>query len=246
VPYLELEPGDRVPVHFTVEVPSSVAPGDHNVLVFFESFELPTGGADAMTQVSGRIGSRVTLRVKGTIVEKLEVRPFNVPSFVIGSEVPYQFVVRNVGNVDQRIGARVMLLDRGDNALVQSLAINGGTVFAGSNRESSGTLIAQKMPLGQFKVRLDVSQVDENGKAVNAGADTITEERSVWLVPMWLIITLVALGIIIIVSIIWAIAARFTRQSDTRKAERQAAAVAAPSAPPANDAGAYYDPEKGE
>jgi hypothetical protein len=247
IPYIELKPGERVPVRFTVEVPPNVPPGDHNVLLFFESFELPTGESAAMTQVSGRIGSRVTLRVEGTLVEKLELRPFNVPAFVLGSEVPYQFVVRNIGNVDQRIGARVMLLDRGDNAVQQLTAINGVTVFAGTNREASGTLVAQKMPLGPFKVRVDVTPVDDNGKAVNAGADTITEVRDVWLVPMWLIFLLGALVVVAIISIVWALAARFTRRADARKSERDGA-PAEPAAPvaPADEASTFYDPEKGE
>jgi hypothetical protein len=246
IPYLELKPGERVPVKFTIEVPSNVTPGDHNVLIFFESFELPTKGATSQTQISGRLGARVTLRVKGALVEKLEVRPFNVPSFVIGSEVPYQFVVRNVGNVDQRIGGRVMLLDRGDNTIAQQTAINGVTVFGNTNREATGTLVANKLPVGPFKVRIDVTKVDDTGHAVNAGADTITEVHDVWLVPMWLLVLLGIIVVLVVVRIIWSIAASATRTSDARKLDKAAAApvVAAPVA--AEPDGTYYDPDKAE
>ncbi len=247
IPYLELKPGEKVPVRFTIDVPSTVAPGDHNVLLFFESFDLPTAGSSAMTQVSGRIGARVTTRVSGSIVEKLEVRPFNVPAFVIGSEVPYQFVVRNVGNVDQRVGARVLLLDRGDNEVQQQTAINGITVFAGTNHEATGTIIAQKMPFGPFRVRIDVTGVDDTGKAVKGGADTITEVRSVWLVPVWLLILFGVLAAVVLISIIWAIAARVTRRSDSRKAEMTASGSTSsePIAADVND-GTFYDPDQGE
>jgi len=252
IPYLELKPGERVPVDFTIEVPSNVLPGDHNVLIFFESFELPTKGATSQTQISGRLGARVTMRVKGTLVEKLEVRPFNVPSFVIGSEVPYQFVVRNVGNVDQRIGGRVMLLDRGDNEVTRQTAINGVTVFGGTNREATGTLVATKLPVGPFKVRIDVTKVDDQGHAVNAGADTITEVRNVWLVPLWLLVALGAIVVLLIGRLFWSFVARATRRTDARAAVATAPG-AAPAAPAASatptephDSSSYYDPEKGE
>jgi hypothetical protein len=259
IPYIDLAPGERVPVKFTVEVPPTVAPGDHNVLIFFESFELPTKTTTSQTQISGRLGARVTLRVQGTIVEKLEVRPFNVPAFVIGSEVPYEFTVRNVGNADQRVGARVMLLDRGDNVVAQQTAINGVTVFAGTNREATGTLVASKLPVGPFKVRIDVTKVDDNGHAVNAGADTITEAHDVWLFPLWLIVLIGVFAVLVVVRIIWSLAAGATRRSDARRAEKAAAAAiaaestAAPAQSPSptptpalTPDETYYDPEKGE
>ena len=252
IPYLELPPGERVPVEFTIDVPSNVPPGDHNVLIFFESFELPTTGATSQTQISGRLGARVTLRVRGTVVEKLEVRPFNVPSFVIGSEIPYEFMVRNIGNVDQRIGGRVMLLDRGDNEVMRQTAINGVTVFSGTNREATGTLVASTLPVGPFKVRIDITKVDDSGHAVNSGADTITEVRDVWLVPMWLLVTLVIIIVLVVVRVIWSIAARFTRSSDARRVNKAAAAAAAavsspPTAPPVSEPDStYYDPDRGE
>ena len=248
IPYLELKRGERVPVRFTIEVPGSVPPGDHNVLIFFESFELPTQGSTSQTQISGRIGARVTLRVKGTVVEKLEVRPFNVPAFIIGSEIPYDFMVRNIGNVDQRVGGRVMLLDRGDNEVTRQTAINGVTVFANTNREASGTLVATKLPVGPFKVRIDITKVDDTGHAVNAGADTITEVRNVWLVPMWLLVLVGVIVVLVVVRVIWSLAAGATRRSDARKAEKSAAATAAAAqsaqAPPHDET--YFDPDKGE
>jgi len=247
IPYLELEPGERIPVRFTVEVPSNVPPGDHNLLLFFESFVLPTKGESSLAQVSGRIGARVTMRVEGTVVERLEVRPFNVPSFVIGGEVPYQFLVRNVGNVDQRVGAHVMLLDRNDNEIQRQTAINGLTVFAGTNREATGTLIAQKIPFGPFKVRIDVAQVDDSGNAVNSGAGTITKERDVWLVPLWLLILLGVFAAIVVTAVIWSVSARATRRLDARRAEKasNADSVAEPVEFDAPDA-TFYDPDSPE
>jgi hypothetical protein len=216
IPYLELKPGQRVPVKFSFTVPAGVAPGDQNVIIFFESFEMPKAGQGAQTTVSGRLGARTQLRVEGTVVEKLEVRPFTVPAFVIGGSVPYSFLVRNLGNVDQRVGARALLLDRNRNEVAKQIAIDGRTVFAGKNLEATGTLVAEKMPIGRFTVRLDLSKVDDLGNAVNAGKDTITDIRDVWLVPLWLLILVGVLLALALVRLIWWIAARSTRNKRSR------------------------------
>jgi hypothetical protein len=212
IPYIELKPKERIPVRFSITVPPSVPPGDHNVIIFFESFEPPKPGEGAQSNISGRLGARVTLRVAGDLVHKLEVRPFSVPQYVIGGTVPFDFVVRNLGNVDQRVGARVLLLDRNDNEIQRKTAIDGLTVFAGRNLEASGTLLAERMPFGQFKVRLDVSPVGDDGKATSGGADTITETRTVWLIPFWVLGLVAALVIVIVVRVIWVLAANATRR----------------------------------
>jgi hypothetical protein len=218
IPYLEVAPGQRIPVQFSVMVPPDVAPGDHNLVIFFESFEPPKPGQGAQSSVLGRLGARVTLQVAGELVRKFEVRPFNVPTHVIGGEVPYNFLVRNTGNVNQRIGARVLLLDRNDNEVVRKTAIDGVTVFAGTNMEASGTLIADKMPIGPFKLRLDVSPVDDTGKATSGGADTISESRTVWLIPYWLVVLVAVVIVLVFVRIIWVVAARSTRARQARSA----------------------------
>lgn len=224
VPYIEIKPQQRVPVSFKIRVPEGVAPGDHNLVIFFESFETPAPGEGAKSSVVGRLGARVRMRVAGEFVRKLEVRPFNVPSYVLDTQVPFNFTVRNLGNVDQRIGARVLLLDRGNNEIERRTAIDGVTVFAGTNLETSGTVKVSGFPVGPFKVRLDVSPVDDAGKALNAGADTITQSMDVWVVPIWTIVVAALIVLALFVWIIWSIAAKATR----RKAEQ--------NVPPATDA----------
>ena len=211
---------------FSITVPPAVPPGDHNVLLFFESFVAPKPGQGAQSNVSGRLGARVTLRVAGQLVNKLEVRPFNVPAYVLGGEIPYDFMVRNSGNTDQRVGAIVRLLDRNDNEVQRRAAIDGVTIFAGTNKEATGTLIVDKMPLGPFKVRIDVSQVDDQGKAVNSGADTITESHEVWLIPYWLIVLVAVIVVLVLVRIVWVIAARSARRRLQREQQRAADAEA--------------------
>lgn len=232
IPYLELKPKERVPVKFSIAVPPSVPPGDHNVIVFFEAFETPESGQVTQSTVAGRLGARVTLRVKGEFVRGLEVRPFNVPAYVIGGEIPYDFMVRNTGNLDQRVGARVLLLDRGGNEIQRRTAIDGTTLFANTNREATGTLLAEKMPVGPFQVRIDVSPVDETGKATNSGSNTITQSHEVWLVPYWLIVLVAIIIVLVVGRIFWVIAMFFARRGAAREQEKKDAA---------NDATRYMD-----
>lgn len=212
VPYIEIKPKQKAPISFKVLVPEGVTPGDHNFVIFFESFEPPVPGQGSRTSVVGRLGSRVTVRVKGPFVRKMEVRPFNVPAYVLDSQVPFDFTVRNLGNLDQRVGARVLLLDRGDNEVQRKTAIDGLTVFAGSNLEASGTVKVAGFPMGPFKVRVDVSPVDDAGTALNAGAETITQVHDVWVIPVWSIVVAVVLVLALFVWIIWSAAARATRR----------------------------------
>jgi hypothetical protein len=217
IPYIELPPGKRVPIKFSFLVPPGVPPGDHNVLIFFESFEPPKVGQNSQSVISGRLGARATLRVNGTLVNKLEVRPFIVPAWVIGNQIPFDFTVRNLGNTDQRVGARVLLLDRNDSEVNRQTAIDGTNVFAGTNLEASGTAVAAEHSVGPYKVRIDVSPVGDDGRATNAGADTITEERTVWLIPMWLIYAVIGLVVVLIGLIVWLIV------WSSRKRKRRAA-----------------------
>lgn len=210
IPYLELDPGERVPVAFDVSVPSGIAPGDHNVMVFFEMAELPKDNSETTQMlVSGRIGSRVTLRVNGQVVDRVEVRPFVVPSIVFGPQVPFSLTVRNAGNVDRRITVKTMLLDRSDQVVSEVAGIEAQTVFAASNLDASGTVAASRMGFGPHTVRVEAMRVDDNGALLDAGKDTVVVTRPVWVLPIWL---LVAAGVIVLL-IIGALAATLRRRT---------------------------------
>ncbi|NTU72346.1 MAG: hypothetical protein HGB10_11095 [Coriobacteriia bacterium] len=227
IPYLELAAGEKVPIEFSLSVPRDTAPGDHNILIFFESFDLP-GGANSQSVISGRLGARIQLKVAGERFKKLEVRPFNVPTFVINGAVPYDFTTMNLGNTDVRVGARVLFLDRNGNTLAEQTPINGRTLFAGSNTLSTGTVMAQGLALGPHTVRLDVTEVDDEGNAINQGADTINQEKSVWLIPLWLIIAVGAFVVLVFVRAIWSASARNTQRKAERAADEERARALQP------------------
>lgn len=220
IPYIELKPGERRAIHFAIETPVGTAPGDHNLLVFFEMFEQPEGG-ESKALVSGRIGARVTLRVEGTLVERIEVRPFEVQGFVIGNAVPFSFLLRNMGNTDRRVTADTLLLKSNGTEVGKGQPVGAQLVFAQRNREASGTLVAQGSPLGKYTVRLDVVPVDDEGQILDAGRDRVSIERTVWFVPVWL----VAAAALFLVLLFGRAMVVFMGKRARRRAEDDAAAA---------------------
>lgn len=191
-PYLEMKPKQRILVRFNFEVPSGVPAGDHQVLVFFEMFDFAQGGG-MLSTVSGRVGSRVRVRVQGTIVEKVTVQPFNVRGLVIGDLLPYDFVVRNDGNVDKTVSAKLEILDAGENVLQKSTVMTETTLYSRSMAEQGATLVLKGVGIGRFTARLTATypkEPDAQGEAVTV---EIVKDRTIWVLPLWLVIGAVLL-----------------------------------------------------
>jgi hypothetical protein len=224
IPYLELKPKQRVPIKFSVRVPADSSPGDHNIMLFFEMFSGQGIGKGAGTEISGRIGTRIQLRVKGDLVQRLDVSRYAVPAFVIGDQVPAQFTVHNAGNTDERVVATLQLLDRNDDPVLDLKPINNRLVFAQKNFEASGTLLSSTQLIGPYTARLQVVPVNEEGQPLNSGKDTIIEKRAVWIIPLWLVIVVAVIAVLLVLWIVW---------SAGRRSAAKRAAKAAAVTPPA-------------
>jgi hypothetical protein len=189
VPYIELDPNERKHVEFTFEVPEGVPPGDHQILLFFEMAPPKNVSADkAHAVVSGRLAARIRIRVKGEIVERLLIKPFVVRSFIIGDRVPYSYAVRNEGNIDKIVQATVTLQAPSGAELVSQQATET-TVYAGAMAENAGVLRPGGMMLGKHTVRLEVEYPREG--AQTDIRERLTEQRTVWVVPLWLAIAVI-------------------------------------------------------
>ncbi|KAF0208714.1 MAG: hypothetical protein Q8S43_07415 [Actinomycetota bacterium] len=215
-PYIDLKPGQRVPVHFEFEVPDGVPPGDHQIMLFFQMMAGEAPKDSSGTAVSGRLGSRIRVRVKGDIVERLEVRPFAVRNFIIGDTIPYTLLIRNDGNIDKTVNGRVMLLDGSENELESSAVATETTIFAGSNVELSGSL--GKGRIGRYTARFEMKYPKEGSDS--GVAERIVKDRTVIIIPMWL-----AVGLILVVggAALWA-SWRMSVKAAERRIRRERAA----------------------
>jgi hypothetical protein len=180
-PYLELDVGERVPISFEFSAPSGTPPGDHNTIIFFEMFDLAEGGDGMAAQVAGRLGARVALRVTGQVVEKMTIRPFEVPGFVIGTDIPFRFRVNNEGNLNKRIEVTAAVLSRSEQAVVNSVVATDTAVYANSSREFTGVLDTVSARLGPHTVEVRTTYLEDGAQIPSE----LIEERTVWIVPLW-------------------------------------------------------------
>lgn len=233
-PYLELKPGDRIPVRFTFETPENAVPGDHPVVLFFEMFDFVKNKDGAVSQVSGRLGTRVRIRVRGQFVEQLDVRPFGVQGFALGStsiilgdKVPWVFTARNEGNIDKIVNADVVVLDGNENQVAASRVMTETTLYAGTVSEAQGAL---KPPasFGRYAIKATLSYKKE-GADPNAPEVKIEKVRTFWLLPAWLPI---ALGAVLGLIALWLMWRSSVRKFAKKLAEKQQTAADTPPVAP--------------
>lgn len=231
-PYLELQPGARVPVRFVVQTPNGALSGDHQILLFFEVFDFQKNARGAVSQVSGRLGARIKVRIKGEITENLDVQPFVVPQFVLSGTLPYGFSVHNGGNVDKKVSARVSVLDRNESEQIDSNAMTDTPVYAGTSREQSGTIGVDGLVPGSYTVRL-IATYSKEGAAAQPG--TITKDRQVWVLPLWIVIAAAVFVVVLLGALVWRLALAVSR----RKVHRELGLTppGATESPAAYDAG---------
>jgi len=183
-PYLEMEPGERVPIRFEFSPPQGTPSGDHNVVIFFEMFELAQGSEGAAAQVSGRLGTRIALRVTGEVIERLTIRPFEVPSLRIGNSVPFTFTLNNGGNTNKRVAVTAELLDSSERTVVASVVASDTAIYADSRYRFEGALNTGAGRLGPHTLEIRVQYFLEGASSPTE----LVESRTVWLVPMWLVL----------------------------------------------------------
>lgn len=205
IPYIALPAGARVQVDFTVTVPNGAVPGDHQTILFFEMHEPNEQVAPGTTRTSARVGARIKTRVEGRVLEDLAAEPFWMRGFVIGSKVPYTLRLVNDGNVDERVNARIALLDSSDAEVETSDVATDTSVYAGTQIERAGFIDVSGV--GPKRYRLTVSYASQAPDA-NGLEMTLEKERVVWAIPMWLAILVVIVIGLLAVYISWLLGQR--------------------------------------
>ncbi|PKQ37686.1 MAG: hypothetical protein CVT59_06505 [Actinobacteria bacterium HGW-Actinobacteria-1] len=199
VPFIELAAGQRSPVEFEFTVPDGVPPGDYQIMLFFEMSMPPKTQDQAQATVSGRLASRIHIRVEGEVVQRLEIKPFYVRGFVLGSTIPYTLMLQNSGNVDSVASAKVTVSSTSGREVMSSSLLSSTTVYARSNTETSGVLAPTGTLFGKYTVKVDVEYPREGTSTVPP--EILSETRTVWAIPLWF-----AIGVVVVVGglAIWA------------------------------------------
>ena len=221
-PYIELEPGQEMVLEFEMRVPVEATPGDYNAIIFFEMFD-DSASAGTSSKVSGRIGARIVVRVAGDVIEDLEVAPFWVRGFVIGSDIPYKFTFTNAGNVDKRYVPSMVLLDRSEAEVARTELEESAIVYAGDARTYTGSVDAGTSLFGQYTLRSEIAYDKETAPGTFV-PDVLEEDRTFWVVPLWFAILVIAFVAVPFLWLVWRTTAkgragrndRTTRRGDVR------------------------------
>jgi hypothetical protein len=222
VPFLDLKPKERVPVKFSFDVPQGVPPGDHQVFLFFEMIDTTSNPSGVATSVQGRLGSHIRIRVQGAVNEALDVRPFTIRQFIIGDGLPWQFTIRNDGNIDENVSSSLVVLDGSENERITSEVVTGTLVYANTLLERAGNLSLKDASLGQFTVRLTTKYSD--GSGAGTASKTVVKDRTVWVVPLWLAIVVVAVVGLLALWLSWRAAVHSAERRLDRRDRRAAGA----------------------
>lgn len=215
-PYIELDPGEEMLVDFHLTVPADAAPGDHSAIVFFEMFNNePTTGTTS--QVSGRLGARINVRVAGAVVEKIELAPYAVRGLVIGDVVPYSFTVSNEGNIDKRYVPSMVVLDSSEAEVQRTALEENPVVYAANAREYSGSVKLKKPLFGKYTMRAEIAYDRESESGGATVPDVVEKDRVFWVFPLWFVIALILVIALPVLWLIW----RSSVKSAARKAARR-------------------------
>ena len=191
VPFIELDEGQRSPVEFEFTVPEGVPPGDYQIMLFFE-MSMPKATDDqAQTAVSGRLAARIRVRVEGEVIQRLEIRPFYVKSWVLGNTIPFTLMLQNSGNVDSVANANVTVTSASGREVLTTTVMPETPVYARSNSETSGVLTPSGVLFGKYTVKATVEYPREGADGVPS--DVLTETRTVWAIPLWFAVAMVVL-----------------------------------------------------
>lgn len=191
VPFIELAEGQRAPVDFEFTVPEGVPPGDYQIMLFFEMSMPPATDDQAQTAVSGRLAARIRVRVEGEVIQRLEIKPFYVRTWVLGDTIPFTLMLQNSGNVDTVANAKVTVSSSSGREVISSPILEETTVYARSNNETSGALASSGLLLGKYTVKAEVEYPREGDATLPP--EVLTETRTVWVLPLWFAIAVVVI-----------------------------------------------------
>lgn len=220
--WVNLAEGEKMPVDFTVTIPANAAPGDYGAAIFLEMGSEDTSiSAGSASVVAGRIGSRLHIRVAGTVKEDFRYDFRDVPKLVFGQSIPVDFRFDNKGNIDVKAEATLALQQGSDR--IQDFGMGNFKSFylpAQTGMSDKRTLFLEGWNLGYRDLVYRVSYRDEGmGRQVD-------DQRTarVFFLP-WPLIAIVAI-----------LLTSFLGYMLSRRRSRRPAPAAAEPAGPAEDA----------
>jgi hypothetical protein len=175
-------------VPFVVRVPSDASPGSHFGGIFFD--QRPVKQQTTGTGIGIRIGSVISLRIAGDIVEESRLREFSTDKFLYNVPI-VTFLTRaeNLGNVLVRPRGLVEISDMFGKKM-STVRVNDAAapIFPGESRPFSVGWEYDGFAFGRYQAVVSLTYGED-------GKKTISGTTSFWVLPVKPII--IVLGVIL-------------------------------------------------
>lgn len=202
-------------VAVTITAPANAEPGGHYGAALFSTEKPQVDANQSQVSVVGLIGTLMLATVPGNITEKITLSDYSSPVFVTKSPVTFSLTFSNQGNVHVKPVGNIRITNWLGNA-TQNLNVNEGrgNVLPESERRFESTWSFDWKAVGKYTATAAIVYGDPQQQ--------LSATRTFFVVPIWL---LIALGLIILLLIIWLV----TR--NIRRRHRQDSTPTRPSSP---------------
>ena len=172
-----IAPGASQDVSFTVNVPKDASPGAHFGGVFLDVRppRLRTSGA----AIGYRVGTIVSLRISGEVIEEARVRSFSTDKLIYNiPEVTFTTNVENLGNVLVRPHGQIKIVNMTGRE-VGTVRVNesSAAVFPEAERSYEVMWEREGFAFGRYQALVSLVYGED-------GRRTITGTTSFWILPL--------------------------------------------------------------
>lgn len=169
-------------VAFTVRIPLEATPGSHFGGVFFAATPPVPGESGAAVGI--QVGSVVSLRISGEIIEEARLREFSSGSSVYSTpNVDFTVRVENMSNVLVRPRGTIEITNmRGGQVAIVRVNDSGGAIFPETERIYRPVWDHDSFAFGRYQAVLSLAYGEDSRKSIS-GVTTF------WVLPAKLILT---------------------------------------------------------
>jgi hypothetical protein len=189
-PFLRIEPNEEEKFDVLITAPTDADPGGHYAAILFSTEEPKLDEDVSQIGVIGLVGTLLLATVPGAVDERLLLQEFTAPRFLISPPANFTTLFSNLGNVHIAPKGEIKIRNwSGDT--VKTLAMNegGGNVLPDSKRRFENKWDFDWKTVGKYTA----TAVAYYGTP----EQQLTAMRAFYVIPLWLIITVIALVLIL-------------------------------------------------
>lgn len=189
-PFLRIEPNEEEKFDVLITAPQNADPGGHYAAILFSTEEPKLEDDVSQIGVVGLVGTLLLAKVPGAVDERLLLQEFTAPRFLMSPPAHFTTLFSNLGNIHIAPKGEIKVRNwSGD--VVKTMTINegGGNVLPESRRRFENKWEFDWKTVGKYTA----TAVAYYGTP----EQQLTAVRSFFVIPLWLIITFIALLLIL-------------------------------------------------